>query len=438
MKRIFLFAMLVAAMTFVAAAPLCAQATLLLEEPYSYDGAFAGTGHTAVYLSRVCAASPLSLRRCAPGERGVVLSRYHGVASHDWVAVPLVPYLYAVDQPDDVPLFADTKLVAFLRGQYLPSLMAALPEGDAASTPNAPWYELAGSAYDRTLYAFQVETTEEQDDAFIRKFNAAENQPAYKLISKNCADFVREVINFYWPKSIHRSVISDLGVMTPKQAAKSLVRYSKRHPEMHLSAFIIPQVPGTKRSRPVRGVLDSVLLAKKYMAPLALLHPVLIGTVTAAYWSGRFRQPRDPMVLDSGQNISPPIDEGQRRSYEELLSGLEQTSLEEGPTPKWQHLQEDAQPALDANGQAVLRIEHEGRTVEIGLCRENVLRTGAPPELVRQLLLTRLQHDLKRGTPFRASENEIASDWALLQHSFSGTPSQLARELPPDSAATKP
>ena len=40
-----------------------ASATLLLEEPYSYDGTFAGTGHVAVYLYRVCANSTFVLRR---------------------------------------------------------------------------------------------------------------------------------------------------------------------------------------------------------------------------------------------------------------------------------------------------------------------------------------------------------------------------------------
>ena len=89
-----------------------AGATLLLEEPYSYDGAFAGTGHSAVYLSNVCAVTPVILRPCAEGESGVVLSRYDGVAGYDWVAIPLIPYLYAVDQQDAVPLFADPKLVA--------------------------------------------------------------------------------------------------------------------------------------------------------------------------------------------------------------------------------------------------------------------------------------------------------------------------------------
>src|ERR1700757_3307702 len=76
-----------------------ASATLFLEEPYSYDGTFAGTGHVAVYLSRVCAETPIKLRRCSPGEQGIVLSRYHGIAGYDWLAMPLIPYLYAVADP---------------------------------------------------------------------------------------------------------------------------------------------------------------------------------------------------------------------------------------------------------------------------------------------------------------------------------------------------
>src|SRR6202162_993548 len=91
------------------------SATLLLEEPYGKLGFFTATGHAAVYLSGGCAETPLVLRACAPGELGVVISRYDGVGSYDWVAIPLIPYLYAVDEPDDVPLFADAKMVNFLR-----------------------------------------------------------------------------------------------------------------------------------------------------------------------------------------------------------------------------------------------------------------------------------------------------------------------------------
>src|SRR6266446_3252675 len=94
------------------------SATLLLEEPYGRLGFFTATGHSAVYLSGVCADSPLVLRRCLPGESGIVLSRYDGVGGYDWIAIPLIPYLYAVDRPEDVPLFADAKMAGFLRDRY--------------------------------------------------------------------------------------------------------------------------------------------------------------------------------------------------------------------------------------------------------------------------------------------------------------------------------
>src|SRR6202165_3037192 len=95
-----------------------ASAALLLEEPYGKLGAFPATGHAAVFLSGVCPESPLVLRRCRSREPGVVLSRYNGVSGYDWVAVPLIPYLYAVDRSEDVPLFAEVRRVSFRRDQY--------------------------------------------------------------------------------------------------------------------------------------------------------------------------------------------------------------------------------------------------------------------------------------------------------------------------------
>src|SRR5438270_2787326 len=204
-----------------------AQATLLLEEPYSYDGTFAGTGHAAVYLSRVCAETPTQLRRCRAGETGVVISRYHGVAGRDWLAVPLMGYLYAVDSRDAVPLYADTKLVALLRERYLGN-MTLPPEKHAGEEPR---YQLAGSAYDRTLYGFRFATRPEQDDQLIGWLNSSPNSETYALLKRNCADFAKQIVNFYYPKAVHRSIIADLGVMTPKQTAKSLVHSGKRHPE---------------------------------------------------------------------------------------------------------------------------------------------------------------------------------------------------------------
>src|ERR1700749_433627 len=80
-----------------------ADASLLLEEPFGKFGAMNPTGHAAVWLDRVCADTPPQLRPCREGEAGVVLSRYHRVDGYDWLAMPLLAYLYAVDEPSDVP-----------------------------------------------------------------------------------------------------------------------------------------------------------------------------------------------------------------------------------------------------------------------------------------------------------------------------------------------
>src|ERR1700735_375028 len=154
----------IAVIILLCASLASASATLLLEEPYGKMGFFTATGHAAVYLSGVCADTPLVLRRCAPGETGIVLSRYDGVGGYDWVAIPLIPYLYAVEQPDNIPLFVDPKMVSFLRDQYRRKhLEAVAPDRDNGETPSGNWYELVGSAYDRTVYAFEIETTSKQD-----------------------------------------------------------------------------------------------------------------------------------------------------------------------------------------------------------------------------------------------------------------------------------
>jgi hypothetical protein len=433
MRRPKTCALLVAAFLLAASLPLHAEVTLLLEEPYSRDGTFAGTGHAAVYLSRVCAATPVVLRRCSKGESGVVLSRYHGIGGYDWIAIPLIPYLYAVKTADEIPLFADAKLVAFLRQQYLPEVKAIFGEGPN-SRPQGPWYELLGSAYDRTLYGFQIGTEPEQDDELIRKLNSSRNKQSYNLITRNCADFVRQVINFYYPKAVHRSVIGDLGVTTPKQTAKSLVRYCKHHPEVGTTSFVIPQVPGLKRSKRVHGILESVLFAKKYMTAILVLHPVVAGSMEVAYWTGWHFDPAvHASVFDPERGLESPISTAERHRYQDLIEDLKRESEanELESRSDWVQLETHAQPELDSSGHPMLQMEVLGRRVKMGICRANALRTSAPPELVEQLLLTRLVQELKPGSPSRASMHEVEDDWELLQRSLSGRPVQVAEKRQP-------
>src|SRR5271154_33354 len=223
------------------AAPARADATLLLEEPYGHFGAFTSTGHAAVYLSRVCADTPLELRRCSEGETGVVISRYNKVAGYDWLAIPLVPYLYAVEGPDEIPLYANPKIVAFLRNQYRKNHLETIaPEDATGEPPEGNWTQLVGSAYDRTLYGYTIETTADQDDKFIREYNSRPNRSRFNLLAHNCADFATGVINFYYPHTLHRNLIADAGITTPKEISKLLVKFTAHHPELRSSSFIVP------------------------------------------------------------------------------------------------------------------------------------------------------------------------------------------------------
>ena len=398
-----------------------ADVTVLLEEPYSYDGAFAGTGHTAVYLTRVCADMPVTLRRCGPGERGLVISRYARIAGYDWIAIPLVPYLYAVDNPRDVPLFADPKMVALLRDRYRRAeLEKFAPDGPNGETPKGDWYELVGSAYDRTNYGFQIKTTAEQDDAFIAWMNSQPNRANYQFIERNCADFVREVLNFYYPHSEPRGNIADLFVSTPKHAAKSLVKYSHRHEDLEFTHFVIPQVPGTvRRSRPVHGVVESVFRAKKYVAVLAALHPIVTGGVVSVYLLGdRFNPAKGADVLLPSGDLQAAPTKDERNAYRKELRALEAEDEDGGAKrtgKSWRSFVEHSHPAFGADGRAVLEVAGSPDSLQLGVTRANLQIESAPVEVQRQMMISRLTQELGRSRSARVSGSELREDWQLLE-----------------------
>lgn len=418
---------------FAGSALSSASATLLLEEPYGKLGFFTATGHAAVYLSGVCADTPLVLRRCNPGETGVVISRYDGVAGYDWMAIPLIPYLYAVERPQDVPLFADAKMTAFLRDRYRRKyLQDLIPDTKDGGTPGGNWYELVGSSYDRTIYGFEIETTAEQDEALIRKLNGAPNESHFHLSYRNCADFAKDIINFYYPKSLHRSVIADVGITTPKQMAKMLTRYSARHPQHRFSRIVIAQVPGSMpRSSTVHGVVDGFFTSKKYIVPSVVVSPIFAGCVFAVYMgtgASRFEPARNAMVFVVGSNPQAPLGREDLRAYRHELKHLLAETYSRKPGHSvdrtWEHLQSKAKATVDADGRPVLEMQVGDDVVQVGISAENVLNGNAPPEMVRQLLEARLASEL-RGPKHGITEIEVARDWKLLQQSL-GTSEPLS------------
>jgi len=403
-----------------------ASATLLLEEPYSVDGTFAGTGHVAVYLNRVCADTPLVVRRCQPGEQGIVLSRYHGIAGYDWFAIPLVPYLYAVELPEQVPLYADPKLVSFLRDQYRRKHFEQfIPDAPDGGMREGPWYQLVGSSYDRTSYAFEIETSVEKDDQLIQILNARRNVGTYRLLSSNCADFVKGIINFYYPGALHRGIIGDLGVTTPKQIAKNMMGFTKHHPELESAHFLIPQVPGTiKRSKPVRGVVESAFKAKKYMAPLLFWHPAIVACFGAAYFTGSsgFDPGKHALVFDPRRDLEAPLSAQERREYQGRLEQLARSIAEDSGVDetKWPKIEASAEPQLDAAGRPVLRLHMGESPIQLGLARENIVSGPESQEFAKRLLLARLREELLRKSSARVAPSDVHNDLQLLEELHRG------------------
>ncbi len=297
-RRILLSVLLVLAA--LAGAPHArASVAVLLEMPYGGMGVFNPTGHVALYFDHICAASPLQLRPCAPGELGVVLSRYDGIGDYDWVAVPLVPYLYGVSSPDAIPTTVDSLTALRLRDLYRREhLEQVAPDGPDGGMPQGNWYELVGSAFDRTIYGFQVKTTPVQEEELIGYFNDRPNVTRYDGALRNCADFTRIVMNRLYPHAIHRNYIADFGISTPKSMARSLVHYSRKHPELEFQVFQVPQISGSiARSRSIQGVTGSLLT--RYIVPLTFLSPDVTAVVMVAYMGrGRFAVPKDAPILD--------------------------------------------------------------------------------------------------------------------------------------------
>jgi hypothetical protein len=280
-----------------------ASVALLMEEPYGEFGAVNPTGHAAVYFNHICAETPTMLRPCHNGEYGVVISRYHKIDGYDWLAIPLVGYLYAVDTPKDIPVIVDKAEVAALRDAYRKKhLLALAPDDRHGRPPKGEWTELVGESYDRTIHGFQVDSTPAQDRRFMDIFNDRRNVGHFNLLFHNCADFSRVVLDIYMPHAIHRNFLADVGLMTPKQVARSLVSYGKKNPELNMSAFVIEQVPGNiARSHPVDGVAESLVKSKKYLLPMAFLAPEVTGGVVVAYMmDGRLSLPKGTPVFNIG------------------------------------------------------------------------------------------------------------------------------------------
>ena len=299
MKRCHLVIVMWVLVVWAATGSARGNVALLIEEPFGLFGGINPTGHSAIYFNRVCAESPTVLRRCGPGESGVVISRYSGIRKLDWVAIPLLPYLYAVEQEEDVPEWAAKPEVERMREEYAEAHLGDLASATKGVDTKRVWPQLLGVSYIRKIYSFEVVTDEEQDDRLIAEFNSRGNESHFNLFTNNCADFSRAVLNFYFSSSVHRSITADVAITTPKQIAKSFAHYAHQHESLELREFVIPQVPGdARRSHKARGVLEALLKTKGYVVPIAILNPYVLAGIAVTYLTnGRFDMAKNAPVI---------------------------------------------------------------------------------------------------------------------------------------------
>lgn len=288
-----------------------ARMALIVGEPFGSFGTMMPNGHAGIYLDHLCVETAIHLRPCRPGEFGAVISRYHDLRHPklDWMAFPLPVFLYGTEDPSRLPGFMTARAEAELREDYRREHLAEyIPARiDRHGLPHPPpygdWEEGIGAAFDRRLLIYEFDTTPEQDAVVLSWLNDGPNRRAYNLGRHNCADFAADLLRIALPRQqIHRNVLADFDMTTPKQLAREVDDYGQAHPEIHLAVREIPQLPGSlRRSRPLRGAAESLVKTKRYLAALVVLQPEVVVVSLVAYekrgkWTpGLDAEPTSPM-----------------------------------------------------------------------------------------------------------------------------------------------
>ena len=428
-----------------------------------------GTGHMAVYFSRICADTPTKLRLCAPGESGSVISTYINIGedhSFQWNIVPLNVYLYGVEDPGNRPIFASYKIKRALEERYRHNYLTGLCDTPACQTSGkSEWREMVASTLIRGMYIFVVDTPVEQDRALIDEFNNAPNENHFNGATNNCADFARRIVNTYFPHAASRDVLNDFGMTSPKAVAHTFTHYAQRHPELNLRVMHFAQVPGTiKRSSEVREGTEQLLRSKKLLIPMAAFAYEALPVVAASYVvTGRFNPQKEfekhPATNLAPENLAsfPHFQDvalqdpraqivgtsaewnNYRKAFNTEIEENRDSSEARDRSHFFKLLDEKGTASVASDGAAWMQLSENGERVSVGVSESNVLGQESAPQLTYSLLLARTSVFLKSPKHRRETMLEFRQDWANLQRASAGAAAVSARNgAPPKLARSTP
>jgi hypothetical protein len=452
-------------------ATACADVGLMLNEALRVGASkWTGAGHSAVYLSGICAASPVELRACEPGENGVVLTNYRNFGEdnlYEWNAVPLNVYLYGVEDESERALYASPTIRWMLQERYRERYLGEHCRGDCAINPEALWRETVAATFIRDIYMFRVKTTPEQDRAILAKFNGTRNVGRYNGFTNNCADFVADVVNTYFPHSAKADRVNDFLMTSPKAIAKSFTHYAMKHPELEFRVVRYSQIPGEyKPSRDNRKGTEQLYRANRWRLPLALLQPYELLVFTSSYMvTGRFnpelemnRRPVEEVIaletdlrLAGARGDREAVKECRQKirsarsnalgtgeewaGYAHTLRQYEAEAIKQGSVDNVEGLRRATAKTIsqrwitmDESGGLWLS-SRDGRSPKVGLSSQTVARNSSDARTGYLLALAHVDAELRRKPKNRETLEFFRQDWQLLEH--------LRGQVVPEVAGTR-
>ena len=442
------------------ATPASADVGIVLNESLDTSVArITGSGHSAVFLSRICPAGPVKLRLCGPHEQGSIMSNYTTLGEDqpfEWNIVPLSVFVYGVQDPQNRPLFASWNIKGALETNYRESVLRDYCQTHKCQTSGgAEWREMVGATSERTLFILVVSTSVEQDQALIEKFNNAPNVNHFNGFRRNCADFTKDVVNTYFPHAAHRNAMNDFGMTSPKGVARSFANYAHGQPEADYHVMHFAQLPGTtKRSTECREGTEQLYRSKKLLVPMAFFAwhelPVAVGSYML---TGRFNPEHEfeqhatvrEVELDRQITLAKEDDNltraqlaelenakraervgvvGSPQEWDDYRAQFEQIlaqAIEDGTISNREALAsfaksfgEKGTASVDETGAPWVEIQQDGKPQRVGVSPANLLAPGSDRALAYKLMLAHVAETLKSSARQREDMPDFKMAWSLM------------------------